>query len=181
MNNDKKLEIVNAIIKVEGGYSDHPADNGGPTRYGITLAVARANSYSGDMRELPLALAQDIYIKRYISEPRFDSVYDICDMIGAELIDTGVNMGPATASMFFQRILNAMNAQGSRYADIFVDGRIGNITLACFSTYINWRKEEGATVFYKALQHIQGSRYLDIAEKNASQESFFYGWIKERT
>jgi Glycosyl hydrolase 108 len=34
------------IFKAEGGYSDNPADPGGPTNYGITLATLRA--YEGD-------------------------------------------------------------------------------------------------------------------------------------
>lgn len=181
MNQESKLQIVNKIIKIEGGYSDHPSDNGGPTMYGITWAVARANAYTGEMKDLPLNVAQDIYIKRYIDGPRYDAVHAICSIVAEELIDTGINMGPSASSTFFQRILNAMNAQGSRYADVFVDGQIGNVTLEAFKNYINWRKEEGAIVFLKALQHVQGNRYLELAEKNKSQEDFFYGWIKERT
>jgi hypothetical protein len=36
--------------------------------------VARRNGYRGPMQELPLALARDIYRKRYIVEPAFDKV-----------------------------------------------------------------------------------------------------------
>jgi len=37
-----ELELIDRVIGVEGGYADHPADRGGPTRWGITQAVARA-------------------------------------------------------------------------------------------------------------------------------------------
>lgn len=32
-------EMIDAIIRREGGYVNHPADRGGPTRYGITMAT----------------------------------------------------------------------------------------------------------------------------------------------
>ena len=43
------------LIGHEGGFVDHPSDPGGATRYGITERVARANGYTGSMREFPLA------------------------------------------------------------------------------------------------------------------------------
>ena len=45
--------LIDAVIDCEGGYANHPADRGGPTKYGITEAVARAHGYSGAMRNLP--------------------------------------------------------------------------------------------------------------------------------
>src|SRR4051812_11797343 len=45
--------LIEALIDREGGYVDHPADKGGPTCFGITEAVARAQGYSGPMRQLP--------------------------------------------------------------------------------------------------------------------------------
>ena len=174
-------KIIADIISKEKGYVDHPSDRGGPTNYGITEAVARANGFTGDMKDLPKTTAEAIYSKRYIEGPKFNLVVEISPIIGFELIDTGVNMGPAVASIFFQRLLNAFNAQGSKYPDLFVDGNIGQVSLAALRIFINWRKEEGEAVFIKALNAVQGNKYLEIAEKNESQEDFFYGWIKNRT
>ena len=39
--------LIDGVIGREGGYSNHPADKGGPTRWGVTEAVARANGYRG--------------------------------------------------------------------------------------------------------------------------------------
>jgi lysozyme family protein len=36
---------------------DHPADIGGPTRWGITQAVARRHGYTGEMHALPRHMA----------------------------------------------------------------------------------------------------------------------------
>ncbi len=54
-----KFETAFALLLGhEGEFSDHPDDPGGKTRYGVTEAVARETGYKGDMRELPLELAQ---------------------------------------------------------------------------------------------------------------------------
>jgi lysozyme family protein len=172
--------FIDKIIEAEKGYVDHPNDRGGPTNYGITQAVARRNGYDGDMRDLPLSLAREIYRKRYIVEPQFDKVAAIDAKVGHELIDTGVNMGPAKAAEFFQRALNVFNKQGSRYADVFVDGRIGSLTLDAFKALLRWRGEVGSSVMYKALNALQGTRYIEIAENSEKQEDFTIGWFDKR-
>lgn len=172
--------VIDGIIARERGYVDHPDDRGGPTNHGITLAVARSNGFDGDMQDLPLSLAREIYRKRYIVRPQFDKVWLASAKVGDELIDTGVNMGPAKAAEMLQRALNAFNHRGSRYADLFVDGNIGLVTLDALRKYLRWRGEEGERVMVCALNVLQGSRYFDIAENDDRQESFFYGWLRSR-
>ena len=65
---------LDQLIAREGDYSDHRADRGGPTRWGITEAVARANGYAGEMRLLPRAAAERIYRALYWEAPRFDAL-----------------------------------------------------------------------------------------------------------
>lgn len=172
--------VIDAILNKEKGFVDHPSDRGGPTNWGITQAVARANGYEGDMRLMPESFARQVYLKRYITEPAFDQVHALSEKIGNELIDTGVNMGPPVASMMLQRWLNGFNLRGSRYGDLFVDGRIGRVTLDALGKYIAWRGEQGVRVMCAALNSTQGVRYLEIAEKNPSQEDFLYGWMLHR-
>jgi lysozyme family protein len=172
--------IIDGILAVEKGYVDHPNDRGGPTNYGITVAVARANGYQGNMRDLPIGLARSIYERRYIVEPKFDQVAAINADIATELIDTGVNMGPSRAAEFLQRWLNGFNSGGSRYAELFVDGRLGPVSLEALKAFLKWRGVEGGKVMLKALNGVQGTRYLEITEANKSQRDFLYGWIRER-
>lgn len=47
-------QYLDELIKREGGYVNNLADRGGATKYGITEAVARANGFKGNMRDLPL-------------------------------------------------------------------------------------------------------------------------------
>lgn len=172
--------FIDDILAVEKGYVDHPDDRGGPTNYGITQAVARKFGYDGPMQDMPVSLAREIYRHRYIVDPVFHKVAEIDASIGHEVIDTGVNMGPATASMMLQRWLNAFNDTGSRYADLFVDGRIGQVTLDALKAYLKWRGNEGVQVMLRALNGLQASRYLDIAERDKTQRKFVYGWIRAR-
>ena len=106
--------VIDAILRAEGGYVNDPQDKGGETNFGITVAVARANGYTGPMRNMPEAVARAIYTARYITEPKFDQVLALHAGIGAEVIDTGVNMGPHRAAEFLQRWLNGFNDTGAR-------------------------------------------------------------------
>lgn len=173
-------QIIDGIIQREGGYVSHPADRGGPTAWGITEAVARANGYTGDMRALPISFARDVYKRRYWIEPRFSAVSLVSDAIAEELADTGVNMGTETATRFLQRVLNVLNLEAKLFPDLKVDGQMGPTTLNSLAAYLKHRGRAGELVMLTALNCLQGARYIEIAEKNPSQEAFAYGWLKER-
>ena len=59
------VDLIDPLLDREGGYVNHPSDRGGPTAYGITQAVARANGYYGPMRALPREEAVAIYRRLY--------------------------------------------------------------------------------------------------------------------
>ncbi|OEZ98761.1 glycoside hydrolase family 108 protein [Duganella phyllosphaerae] len=172
--------VIDAVLRAEGGYVNDAADRGGETNFGITVAVARANGYTGAMRDMPEAVARAIYTARYIAEPKFDKVLAIHAGVAAELIDTGINMGPHRAAEFLQRCLNGFNDTGARYAPLFVDGRLGELSLGALAAFLKWRGQEGALVLLRALNGVQTERYLAITEANTTQRRFLYGWIKER-
>lgn len=178
---DKYIDnLLNDIISKEGGYCNHPSDRGGPTCYGVTEQVARANGYLGPMQELPMSTAKDIYAKQYYTSPGFDRVALLSPAIAAELTDTGVNMGPQIAGRLLQTCLNALNRDQKDYPDLVVDGWIGNTTLGCLDKYLKVRAPRGEAVMLKALNVLQGARYIQIAEGDKSQEAFVFGWLAER-
>lgn len=172
--------LIDEVIRREGGYSNHPADRGGPTNWGVTEQVARAYGYKGQMRELSRETARGIYRERYWGGPKFDQVAAICPAIGNELFDTGINMGVAAAGRLLQRALNVLNRGATDYPDIGTDGAIGPMTLAALKGFMAKRGAEGGDVLRKALDGLQCARYVEIAEGNPSQESFTYGWIANR-
>jgi len=172
--------LIEPLLAREGGYSNHPLDRGGETNHGITVAVARANGYRGPMQDMTKAQAKDIYRKRYWSGPGFDRIAALSVPVAEELFDTGVNMGPAVGSMFLQRALNGLNRQGADYADLLADGDIGPATLAALRAYLRKRGPEGEEVLLRALNVLQGARYIELAEKRTANEAFLYGWLRTR-
>ena len=182
MNESIGVELlVEALIEREGGYVDHSADKGGPTCFGITEAVARANGYRGAMRRLSREEATAIYKRLYWLRPRFGEVALRSGRIAAELFDTGVNMGPAVAVTFLQRALTALNRNGKDYPDLVPDGRIGAQTLAALDAFLDKRgKSSGETVLLRSLEALQGERYLRLAERRPANEAFLYGWLANR-
>ena len=182
MDEDFDIDVlIAALIDREGGFSDHPADRGGPTMFGITEAVARAHGFGGAMRDLPREEAAAIYRRLYWLRPKFDQVAERAPRIAAELFDTGANMGPAVAATFLQRALTALNRNGKDYPDLVPDGRLGPASIAALDAFLDARgKRGGETVLLRALEALQGERYLRLAEKRPANEAFLYGWLANR-
>lgn len=113
-------EAFNILMLHEGGYSNHAADPGGATRYGVTEAVARSEGYTGPMRDYPLSEARKVYRKRYWDAMRLD---DLPAEIRFDLFDAAVNSGITQSVKWAQRVLALKD-----------DGIIGPVTLQALST-----------------------------------------------
>ena len=172
--------MIDAVIDREGGFVDDPADRGGATRWGITQKVANANGYAGDMRAYPRAAAVDVYRTLYWHGPGFDRVAARAPLLAADLFDTAVNMGAAVATGFLQRALNALNRGGRDYPDRPVDGKVSAATLAALDAFLAHRAPGGEAVLVKAIEALQGERYLALAEHRPADEVFLYGWLANR-
>lgn len=172
--------LIDELIDREGGFVDHPADKGGPTCFGVTQAVARAHGYAGPMSLLPREEAALIYRRLYWLRPRFDAIAMRASKVAAELFDTGVNMGPAVAVTFLQRALTALNRNARDYPDLVPDGRVGPATLTALDAFLRLRGASGETVLTRALEALQGERYLRLAERRPANEAFLYGWLANR-
>lgn len=99
----------------EGGYSDHPADPGGKTMYGVTEAVARAHGYRGAMQALPKELARKIAKAEYWDAVRGD---ELDPELAYQLMDFAFNSGPERAIACLQRALGVGD-----------DGEFGPVTM----------------------------------------------------
>ncbi|MFK0692077.1 glycoside hydrolase family 108 protein [Mesorhizobium sp. IMUNJ 23033] len=108
------------VLKSEGGWSDNPADPGGTTMKGVTLAnfrrYVKADATKADLRKISDEQVGTVYRRFY-----WDAV------AGAELpggvdyavFDFAVNSGPGRAAKYLQAIVGANQ-----------DGRIGPATLS---------------------------------------------------
>ncbi|WP_019833761.1 glycoside hydrolase family 108 protein [Sphingomonas sp. PR090111-T3T-6A] len=169
---------IAGLIAVEGDFVDNHADRGGPTRFGITEAEARANGYKGDMRDLPIELARRIYTQRYWFAPHLDLVSIRAPHVAGEMFDTGVNMGTKAAAKLLQRALNVLHGDG-----LVVDGAIspGGATLKALDAYMAARTaQDGEAVLVELLNSFQGTRYAEIVEGDAKQRTFVFGQIRNR-
>lgn len=173
-------DYINDLIAREGGYVNDPSDSGGETKYGITLATARAYGYTGPMRDLPLATAQAIYLRRYWTEPGFSQIDPIYPALAECLLDFGVLAGTATAVRQLQRCMNVLNRNQADYPDLATDGRIGTLTMAALRTLLQKRGREGAGVLFGMVCAQQSNYLLELAERRPKDEKYQYGWQLNR-
>lgn len=108
------------VLKHEGGWADHPADPGGATMKGVTLAtysdwLGRPAS-KDELRNISDAHLQEIYKKRYWDAVCGDDLPAGVDYV---VFDMAVNSGPGRAAKMLQASVGATP-----------DGAIGPKTLA---------------------------------------------------
>jgi lysozyme family protein len=108
------------VLKSEGGWSDNPADPGGATMKGVTLASFRryvkADATGADLRRISDGEVATVYRRFY-----WDAVLgaELPDGVDYAVFDFAVNSGPGRAARCLQAVLGATQ-----------DGRIGPATLA---------------------------------------------------
>lgn len=157
-------EAFKITVGLEGGYSNDPDDAGGETKFGIT----KREHPNLDIKNLTVEDAKELYYTEVWNRLGLDRIEFFG--IASELFDTAVNCGTVTAVRFAQR---ACNALGSTIA---VDGYIGIITIAA----LNKHGAENLTLLLKAMNCLQGARYVEITEVKPNQKKFFRGWLKNR-
>lgn len=169
------------VVGVEGRYSNDPADSGGATMYGITERVARAYGYKGAMSAMPLDIAKVIYRARYWEPLKLNIIGLQAPKLAYELFDSGVNCGIGNAGKWFQRALNGLNLGASIYADMRVDGIVGEVTIAAWLSLV---KRRGITQAETAVRRLcdcqQGVYYLELVERREKDERFLAGWSLNR-
>lgn len=111
---------LSLVLKSEGGWSDNPADPGGATMKGVTLAnfrrYVKADATKADLRAISDAQLATVYRRFY-----WDAVAgaELPDGVDYAVFDFAVNSGPGRAAKYLQVVLGVVQ-----------DGRIGPATLA---------------------------------------------------
>ena len=109
---------LTAVLKHEGGWSDHAADPGGATMKGVTIGTYRRykpGATKEDLRNITDAELQRIYRDGYWDKVRGD---DLPSGVDYCVMDFAVNSGPARAAIYLQEIVG-----------VAPDGKIGPLTL----------------------------------------------------
>jgi lysozyme family protein len=178
-------EIISAILRAEGEkFTANPQDSGGPTKWGITQKSL--SEFFGrpatveDVRSLTADTARRIYLQRFYLGPRLDLLMPLSPAVVAEVMDTGVNTGVVRAVTMLQRLLNGLNSGGALWPDIAADGQCGPGTANALRAFLAHRGAEGERVLVVGLNALQGAFYVELAERREKDESFLYGWLRER-
>ncbi len=172
---DKMNEaIVVEVINFETDkYTNRASDGGGPTKYGITGRTLRdwrrsnamhvptnGASIESAIQALSRKEAVEIYINRFIKEPRFAEINNF--NLRHLVVDTGVLHGRRRAARWLQRVV-----------EVKTDGFVGPNTLDA----INWRDQHGATEVYKKLLARRYTGFADYVQSQPSQLVFLEGWV----
>ena len=167
--------ILAAVVALEGGYVDHPNDPGGATNWGITERVARANGFTGDMRRLTQGQAKDIYRRQYIEAPGFMPLVEIDPTVAEEVIDTGVNMGPARPIRFFRRAVNEVCR-----TRLPITGTMDAVTVKAWGDCRANLGPRSCVAMLDSLDRQQRAEYDRLVRVNPRLKVFHRGWLNHR-
>jgi len=147
-------QIIDNVLKTEGGFSNDPNDRGGRTNYGIS---EKANPEAWADGKVTEDEARAIYETKYVKTPGFDKIKD--SKLKAQLVDFGVNSGPYVAIKKLQEIVGVPQ-----------DGILGPETFAAIDRL---HSDDVNNCLVALRVKMIGS----IVSKNPSQLKFLNGWL----
>ena len=161
-------DYFQVILKHEGGFSDHSADPGGATKYGISIVFLKNLSLEDgdidqdgdidrdDIKALTIEDSKELYHKFFWNPLHLEGLES--EELQLHLFDHGVNAGTKTAVKLLQRILGLTD-----------DGVLGHDTTNAANT-----SEDDLIESYKEARR---DYYTRIIEKNPRLEVFKKGWF----
>ena len=158
-------QMLDDVIRREGGYVHDPVDRGGPTNYGITQRTLRAWRGQAvtptDVRRLTRDEARAIYQRRYVDAPGFAT---LPDPLRAQVVDNGVLSGPRQAVKDLQRAIGGVT----------VEGRLGPKTRAAL-------RQQGVAGVHARLIQVRAARIGRLVQRAPAQVRFLRGWLTRIT
>jgi lysozyme family protein len=159
------------LLKHEGGFVNDPADPGGATNKGITMATFQscARRYLNidptleNLEGLTDAQAGMIYKPLYWDEVRGDEI--ALQELANIVFDFQVNAG-GSASKLLQRVLNELGAR----PPLEVDGDIGPGTMTAL-------KVMDQKAVYRRYKQGRIEYYQDLVAKRPALGKFLKGWL----
>lgn len=164
---------VSNLLALEGGSSNHSADKGGTTNYGISLRflkmLPRADGDitgdghvdRNDIEHLKPSNAVHFYRKFFWAAYKIDRIKS--EEVAIKSLDIFVNMRGATAALVHQRAANDLGA------DIEVDGILGSKSFKAIN-------ELDENQYLTCLRYQAWRVYQSIMKEDPTQEVFRRGW-----
>jgi len=160
---DPKIAIE-AVLAIEGGYTNDPNDPGGETKFGI----CKREYPELDISSLTKEQAYEIYIRDYWNKCRLSEFVN--QKIANEVFEQAVNLGWKRASLILQEALYYMGK------NIKVDGWVGPKTIEA----VNSIPDREIPLLLKFLNGIQFCYYRSIVRRNPKLKKFIRGWVNKR-
>lgn len=148
------------LLQLEGGFVNHPDDNGGITNKGITLSTYRAycgqNKTVKDLQNMSYGTWKKIMKDLYWDKVQGDKIDN--QSLAEIIADWAVNSGQAG-------IRKAQEVIGCKQ-----DGIVGPITLSMINT-------ADAKMLHERLWNARQQFYINIVKRNPTQKVFMNGWM----
>lgn len=162
-----KFELaIDAVLKNEGGLSNHPLDSGQITNFGISFSfykTIKPDATVLDIKNLTSAQAIDLYEKYFWLPNKYNLITN--QQVANKVFDMAVNMGAEMANKCLQRAIFASTGY-----NLAQDGIIGPQTLGAVN-----RADPGAVL--PALKSEAAGYYRYLIAKNPSLDVFSRGWL----
>ena len=154
------------LLRLEGGYVNHPLDRGGPTKYGVILTVWQEHGHDKDgdgdidAEDIKKLSEEDAkWIAKKIFWDYFQADFILNESVAQFIVDWGYNSGRKTIAKIVQRLVN-----------VAVDGVVGPQTI----TAINCADQE---MLFNTLK-IERKVFLNnIIKRRPDQIVFYNGWM----
>lgn len=163
-------DLINDILRTEGGYVNHASDRGGPTNFGVTIKTYskwRGFKVTIDqLRNMSRDDACSIYTTNYFKRPKIDK---LPVELHGQVLDCSVNHGPKRAIKLLQKTLN----DNYNY-NLVVDGILGKFTIGVSAH----EQESSGCKLTNNLVDNRVSFYKRIVKKDKTQHVFLKGWLK---
>lgn len=161
MSDDAFIRALDIVLKSEGGYSDHKADRGGKTMYGITQStfnmwLTKHASTLRPVQSITKSEMQQIYKQEYWTKA---SCQYMTENLAICHFDAAVNHGVSRAAKLLQKAVNVAE-----------DGVIGQKTLDAVQSIPE-------NIVIRAYLDARDDFFHQIVARDPSQSVFLKGWL----
>lgn len=168
-------DILDEVLRSEGGFVEDPADPGGATNHGISLRYARGvgldldgdgDTDRDDILLVTAERARELYRDDFWTGP---GIRRLPAEIQPVMVDWGVNSGPPRPIMAMQRVINLAEIG----FDLDDDGVIGPQTRRA----AEHAQAEMGPFFNNAIVDERLSFYQRLVDARPASRRFLRGWL----
>lgn len=161
-------QMIDDILRREGGFVNNPDDRGGATNMGITIGTLSRwmgqEATAAEVQALDEGTAREIYRSDYFFRPHLDK---LPEGLQPFMFDSSVHHGQAGAVRMLQRTLRKAGHP------VAVDGVVGPQTTAAAHDALG----RLGPAFQAMLVDERRQRFVEIAAADPSQKQFLPGWL----